>query len=170
MIGEGHDATVMTFPYHRSVAPMLWVLVGLSLIEMIVIHALIAFWWPKAALLLSLASGAALIWIMVLIRSFRRLPVTVADGVLTMRAGMLTSVAVPVAQIAGLRLEWSAESLRQRDVSNLALLAYPNIVVALKAPVRSRRGRPVLAVAHRLDDPEAFRRWIATLPQAGGLG
>ena len=170
MAGEGHDAAAMTFPYHRSVAPMLWVMVGLSVVEMMVVHGLVAFWWPRVALILSLASLTALLWMILLIRSFRRLPVTVADGVLTMRARMLTSVIIPVGQIAGLQTAWSAESLRQPDVSNLALLAYPNIVVALTSPVRGRRGRSVRAVAHRLDDPEAFRRWIATLPQAGGLG
>ena len=39
---------------------------------------------------------------------------------------------------------------------NLSLLAYPNVLVVLAEPVAGRRGRPIRAIAHRLDDPSAF--------------
>jgi hypothetical protein len=167
-MGEGAPDR-LAFPYHRGVAPPLGVLAGLSLVEMLVVHLLVAHWWPRMALLLSLLSAAGLVWLVRLIRSFRALPVTVADGVLTMRVGTLRSVAIPVATIAGLRGDWSADSLKQPGVVNLGLLAYPNIVVDLAPPLAGRRGRAVTAVAHRLDDPDAFRGWIATLPPPPGL-
>jgi len=169
MTGAAEDG--LRFPYHRSLAPLLWVLFGLSLVEMTVVHALLAIWWPKVAIALSFVILAGVVWLVRLIRSSRRLPAGVADGVLTLRAGRLKGIAVPVTAIAGLRSDWSAETLKARDVLNLGLLAYPNIVVDLTEPIATSglRARPVRAVAHRLDDPEAFRRWIATLPPANGL-
>ncbi|WP_240500055.1 hypothetical protein [Sphingomonas montana] len=147
----------------------MWVLLALALIEMIVAHGLVAIWSTRVALWLSLVSLGGVAWIVRLIRSLRTLPPFVSGDVLTMRAGVLGTVAIPVASIAGLRADWSAETLRQRGTLNLGLLAYPNIVIDLLPPVMGRRGRPVRAVAHRLDDPQAFRAWIATLPQANGL-
>ncbi|MFD1951425.1 hypothetical protein ACFSGX_11680 [Sphingomonas arantia] len=148
---------------------MLWVMLVLSLIEMGVVHALVAMWWPAFAVGLSLVSMAAVVWIVRLIVSLRtRLP-EVRDGVLTMRAGVLGVVAIPVAAIGGLRADWSAATLRAPGVVNLALMAWPNIVIDLAEPVVGRRGRAVQAVAHKLDDPDAFRAWIATLPQGAGL-
>lgn len=169
MTGAAADAA--RFPYHRSLAPLLWVLFGLSLVEMAVVHALLAVWWPKVAIALSIVSVAGMLWLVRLIRSFRRLPVLVADGVLTMRAGRLLSIAIPVAAISGLRGDWSAKTLKARGILNLGLLAYPNIVIDLTTTIMTTglRARPVRVVAHRLDDPEAFRRWIATLPHGGGL-
>jgi hypothetical protein len=37
---------------------------------------------------------------------------------------------------------------------NLALIAYPNVVVDLVDPLPGRRG--IRAIAHRLDDPHGF--------------
>lgn len=44
--------------------------------------------------------------------------------------------------------------MKQRSVLNLALLAYPNLVVDLVAPLPGRRG--ITTIVHRLDDPAAF--------------
>ena len=103
-----------------------------------------------------------------LIRSFRRLPVTLADGVLTMRAGWLRSLAIPVANIAGLRASWDAAAIRQRGVLNLALASWPSVVVDLDPPIVQRRGGQLHAVAHKLDDPVAFHAAIAALSRSDG--
>lgn len=103
-----------------------------------------------------------------LLRSFRRLPVTLGDGVLTMRAGSLRSVAVPVGQIAGLRASWDAGAIKQRGVLNLALASWPSVVVEFDPPLVLRRGRAIHAIAHKLDDPAAFHAAIAELSRAHG--
>ncbi|MDR6849655.1 hypothetical protein J2X47_002914 [Sphingomonas sp. BE270] len=152
------------FAYHRSLGPMIGVLLGIAIVEMCVVHLVVGalFGWTVALVVgvldLSLVIGLAL-----LLRSFRRLPVTIADGVLTLRAGLLKSVVVPVGQIAGLRATWDAAALKQRGVVNLALVSWPSVVIDLDPPVPTRRGRQVHAVAHKLDDPAAFHAAITAL-------
>lgn len=153
---SGAVAAVRTFSYHRSLAPMLWTLIAISLVEMATVHFLIALWKPWLGAILSLVSFALIVWLVRLVRSFRRLPVTVGEGRIVMQAGTLRRIEIPAAMIAGLRAEWTAETLKDRSIARLSLLAYPNVVIDLREPMLTRRGRPIHAVAHRLDDPAAF--------------
>ncbi|MEN2785231.1 hypothetical protein ACFOKI_13585 [Sphingomonas qilianensis] len=159
----------MQFAYHRSLGPMMGVLLGLAIIEMLVVHLVVVAWlggW--AALVIGMVDLSAVIGLVWLIRSFRRRPVTLRDGVLTLHAGYLQSIAVPVDQIAGLRATWDAAAIKDRGLLNLALIAWPSVVIDLKAPIAPRRGRQVRAVAHKLDDPAAFHAAIAALSRADG--
>ncbi|PZU09888.1 MAG: hypothetical protein DI605_08675 [Sphingomonas sp.] len=149
---------------------MLWALVAISLVEMMVVHLLIALWSPALGLCLSLASLVLMIWLVRLIRSFPRLPVMVGEGGIVMRAGTLRRIDVPVALVAGLREEWSAETLKDRAIARLSLLAYPNIVIDLVEPIEMRGGRCIRAIAHRLDDPAAFSAALRQLQRAHGSG
>ena len=145
----------LRFDYHRSVAPMMWVLVTLSGIELLVVHFLLALWRPWVALVVSVVTLAGIAWLIGVIRSFRILPVLIDGDQLVMRAGRLRALPIPLDRIAGFRETWTATDLKARDVANLALIAYPNIWIDLTEPVAGRR--PVRAVAHKLDDPIAFR-------------
>jgi hypothetical protein len=156
------DASDQAFSYHRAIAPMLWAFVAIALVELIVVHLLLAHWSRTAALILSALSLASILWLVSVIRSFRRLPVLITPDALVMRVGTLKGATVPLSQVAGLRESWDAEWLRRRDVLNLALIAYPNVVVMLHGPLQMGR-REVIAIAHRLDDPLAF---TAALPRA----
>ncbi|MCW4461145.1 hypothetical protein OK349_05450 [Sphingomonas sp. BT-65] len=149
------------FSYHRAVAPMLWILVGLMVVETAVVHLLVALWSGRAALILSLFSLAALVWLILLIRSFKRRPVLLDSASLTWRIGSLRSLTVPRAQVAGLRPDWTLADLKHAGVLNGALLAYPNIVITLDPPARMGR-RTVRYLAHRLDDPAAFAAALGT--------
>ena len=159
----------MQFAYHRSLGPMIGVLLGLAIVEMLVVHlVVVALVGPVAASVigaLDLALVGALAW---LLRSFRRRPVTLADGVLTLPAGYLQLIIVPVGQIAGLRATWDAAAIKDRRLLNLTLIAWPNVVIDLAAPIALRRGRQVEAVAHKLDDPAAFHAAIAALSRGNG--
>jgi hypothetical protein len=143
------------FHYHRSIAPMMWVFVALASIELVVVHFLLALWRPWVALAVSLITLPSLIWLLRTIASFRRLPVMIEDDRLLLRTGGLRSVAVPLSQVAGLRANWTGDDLKGPGVMNPALIAYPNVWIDLSGPVAGRRG-PVRAIAHKLDDPEAF--------------
>jgi hypothetical protein len=157
------------FAYHRSLGPMIGVLLGIAIVEMCVVHLVVGalFGWTVAlgvgVLDLSLVLGLFL-----LLRSLRRLPVTLTGGVLTMRAGVLKSVTVPTRQIVGLRATWDAAALKERGVLNLALASWPSVVVDLHPPVLTRRGKPIHAIAHKLDDPAAFHAAIAALSRDNG--
>ncbi|WP_260599357.1 hypothetical protein [Sphingomonas endolithica] len=159
----------MQFAYHRSLGPMIGVLLGLAIVEMLVVHLVVVAllgWW--AAMVIGAIDQAAVVSLLWLLRSFKRLPVTIADGVLTLQAGYLQSIAVPVDQIAGLRPTWDAAAIKDRAMLNLALVAWPSVVIDLKAPIALRRGRQVQAVAHKLDDPAAFHAAIAALSRGDG--
>lgn len=110
-------------------------------------------------MILSGVTAASLIWLVLAMRGFRRLPVLLTHDVLVMRTGRLKQFRVPLSDIAGLRDSWTAEELKSRHVGNLAMIAWPNILIDLK---RAQGPRQVIAIAHKLDDPAAFR---ATLLQ-----
>jgi hypothetical protein len=104
---------------------------------------------------LSLASS---LWLIALIRSFRRQPVTIDEQAVRFRLGRLRSVAAPIQDIARLKTSWPPGFHKRKSVLNLALASYPNIIVELVSPIAGRRGRPVWAIAHRLDDASEFCR------------
>ncbi len=138
---------------------MLWVLAGLMVIEIAVGHLLLALWSRRAALALSLVSLAILGWFLLFIRSFKRCPIWIGPTDLIWRIGHMRSVTVPRSQVAGLRHDWTLADLEKAGVFNGALIAHPNIVVALDPPVRMGR-RTIRYLAHRLDDPAGFTRAI----------
>lgn len=147
------------FTYHRGIAPMLWVLIGLSSIELITVHVLLAFWNGLVAAVTSILTGAVIVWLVHVVRSMRRLPVVLTGERLILRVGTLRSFDVDRSNVAGLRMSWSSRAERGKSVANLALIAYPNVFIDLKAPIAgSRLGRPTLitSIAHRMDDLPGF--------------
>jgi hypothetical protein len=149
---------------YRAIAPMMWMLVAIGTVELFVTHLLMMFWHPLVAAGLSVASLAALGWLIAISRSFERLPVLLTDEQVFMRVGSLRQVIVPLGAIKAMPTEWTAERLKQRGVVNLALLSYPNVMLELDPPIPARR-TAIKAVAHRLDDPAAF---TAALNAVGG--
>lgn len=147
----------MTFAYHRSLTPMVGVLLALALIETCACHIVaMAYWgWP-VAIPLGLLDLMLFILLGALLRSFRTRPITLSEGVLTLRTGGRMTMAIPVDRIAGLRDHWSAEDLKASHVLNMALLTWPNIVLDLTAPV-ARRRKAITAIAHCVDDLPGFR-------------
>lgn len=164
--GEGVRAGQLAFAYHRAVAPMMWVLVALSGIEIVVVHALIAFWLPWLAVLLSVLTLAGLIWLVLAIRSLKRLPVLLDGERVLMRAGMIKALAVPLEAIAAVRGEIARAEIDRRTL-NLALIAHPNICLELRQPIALGRRR-IERVAHRLDDPAGFTAALERLRRGGG--
>ena len=143
------------FSYHKAIAPMIWVLIGLSSVELVVVHLLLAHWWPRVAAVVAIATMMGIGWLVTVVRSFRGMPVLLDADRLLMRVGRLRSVSVPTDHIGGLRSSCDGAALKQRHVLNLALIAYPNVVVDLTAPIEVGR-RQISTIAHRLDDPAGF--------------
>jgi hypothetical protein len=141
---------------------MIWALVALSLGELCLVHLLVALLWSAwVAAALSVMTAIGIAWLVMAIRSFRTLPVLVDEKQVLLRAGRIKSIVIDRTAIAGLRGEILSAEAKSRGVLKLSLLAYPNIVIDLLAPVDAGRGRMVGAVAHRLDDPAAFRAALA---------
>ena len=134
---------------------MIWVLIGLSSVELVVVHLLLAHWWPWVAAIVAIVTVCGIGWLVMIVRSFRGMPVLLDGDRLLMRVGRLRSVSVPIDHIGGLRTSCDGATLKQRHVLNLALIAYPNAVVDLATPIVVGRRR-ISTIAHRLDDPAGF--------------
>ncbi len=145
----------LAFAYHRALAPMMWAFLALAGLELFVVHILVSIWSVRAALLLSALTLASMVWMGLLIRSFRRLPILLDDEELVMRSGRLVELRVKLAQIDAVHGHFAGEALKSRAVLNLAMLSYPNLLIDLRAPIRRGR-RSIERIAHRLDDPAGF--------------
>lgn len=138
---------------------MMAVLIGLSGIELLVVHFLLAFWNRWVALAVSVLTAATIVWLIALIRSMRRLPVLLTGDRLVMRVGTLRRHDIDRANIAGVRLSWETRAEKAKSVSNLALIAYPNVMIDLRTPLsvtRAGRQRQISTIAHRMDDLPGF--------------
>ena len=138
---------------------MMWVLIGLSSIEIATVHFLLSFWNGWVALSASLLTGMTVFWLVCLLLSMRRLPVLLDQNILVMRVGTLRRFDIDRTNIAAVRQRWESGAERAKSVANLALIAYPNIMIDLAEPMmRKRLGRDVAisSIAHRLDDLPAF--------------
>ena len=75
---------------------MIGVLLGIAVVEMLVVHLVLvaAFGWT-VAILVGNVDVAAVLYLTLLLRSFKRLPVVLTADVLMMRTGFLKSLTVP---------------------------------------------------------------------------
>jgi hypothetical protein len=162
MGARGPVTGASAFSYRNSIAPTMWMLIALSILEALAVHFLIYFWSPILALILTLLTLGGIAWMVALLRSFKRLPVLVGGEGVTMRVGTLRSVHVPAAQISGLRLSFTDRDVKQPGLINLALIAYPNVLLDLDPPLAGKRA-PTRTIAHRVDDPVAFQAAVEAL-------
>lgn len=162
-------AAPLRFDYHRSLTPMLGVLLGLALVETVVVHIIaMALWGWKIAVALALVDLSLVAMLVRLLRSFRRLPVILDGRRLTMRAGIHSSITIDLDNIAAFRANWDADAIKRRTTLNLALIAWPNVVFDLREPIKVRRRRIISTIAHRLDDSASFHAAMARLERAHG--
>lgn len=153
------------FGYHRHLVPIFAVLLVLQLIEIAVVHFLVALWSPRAALILFVLSDVALVYLIGLLKSFRLRPVLAGEDGLRVRSGILVDRFVPWQDVAAIRTGLLSGEVNRPGTDNAALLAWPNVLVELAVPAERRpligRVRRIDAVAFRLDDPEAFLRFAS---------
>lgn len=168
----GDAPGIRYFAYHRGLAPMIGVILGLALVETVVVHIVVmALWGWRVALALALVDLSVVVALAALLRSFRRMPVTLDGRRLTMRTGSRLAITLDIDDIAGFRTSWDSDAIKRKTTLNLALAAWPNVVFDLREPRKVRRRRIISTVAHRLDDPAAFHAAIAGLePRHGDRG
>jgi len=169
MSEPGEAAAPLAFAYSRNLAPPMWAFACIMAVELVVVHLLVRIWSPAAAVIFSTLSLALLAWTIMLIRSFARRPVLVGGGEVVMRLGSLREIRVPAGEVAGVRTSWPGGAQKRAGVLNLALINYPNVMLDLDPPLRSRR-RTINAVAHRLDDAGAFAAAVALLVEGNAGG
>lgn len=153
------------FAYHRHLAPMCTALLVLSGIEVAAYHLLLGRWSGMAAIILFVVSDVGLVYLVGLIKSFRLRPVLVTGEGVRVRAGFLIDQEIPFHAIASIEsgIGLAGGDIRDPATFNAALLAWPNVLLRLNAPLPRRsllRERSFSAVAFRLDDPEPFVRLL----------
>ena len=142
------------FPYHQGVAPMMWVLFALSLLELVAVHFFVALKWPIVGWPLTILSALAALWLIWWILSFKRLPHVLDDGMLTLRLGAMKNIAVDLGNIGRITSTFEPGALEQKDKINLAAIAHPNRCLELKTAIKGNRHKLYI----RLDDPAHFDR------------
>ncbi len=154
------------FAYHRYLAPMMGVLLALQAIEIGVLDVVLRLWSPRIANVLMELGIVALLYLVGVIHSLRLRPILLTDDGLRVRSGVLAEQCVPYADIAELSPEVSATEVKSATTRNMALLAWPNVVVRLARPIGRKpllRARPAIqAIAFRVDDPAAFIAALST--------
>ncbi|WP_343529051.1 hypothetical protein [Sphingomonas sp.] len=165
------------FGYDRHLRPMMIALLCLSCIEIGVTHLLVAHWSRTAALILFAISDVSLLYLIGLIKSLRLSPVLLTDSGVRVRAGFLVDRTIPYDAISDVAANPDGATVRAEDSWNIALLAWPNLMLDLARPQppRSRWHRtPVRRVAFRLDEPAPFlvelRMRLATKVRDEGNG
>lgn len=151
------------FAYHRHLTPMAATLLALSAIEVAVYHVFLGHWSRWAAVAMFVLSDLGLVYLVGLVKSFRFRPILLDSDGLRVRAGFLIDVAVPIERIAQVTMAIDGAEIRDPATLNAALLAWPNVVVHLNAPLPhgpAWRRRMCQRVAFRLDDPEPLVRLL----------
>lgn len=148
------------FTYSRQLAPMMWALVALGAVEIAVVHLLLWHWLPAVALALGVVSGAAILWLVALILSFRARPVAIGPESVRLRTGFLIDTQVPLGEIAFVQSGNAAADYMPGSLLKASLIAWPNAVLLLRRDIElpgafGRRKR-VHAVALALDEPARF--------------
>lgn len=168
-------AGARAFVYHRHLQPMMIALLSLSCVEIGVTHLLVAHWNRTLALVLFVISDVSLLYLMGLIKSLRLAPILLTETGVRVRAGILVDRTIPYAAIHAVEAHPDGETVRAADSWNVAMLAWPNLLLRLDPPLppRSRwRRLPVRAIAFRLDDPapflDALRARLVTKAGDGG--
>ncbi|HEX8644708.1 MAG TPA: hypothetical protein VF702_12430 [Allosphingosinicella sp.] len=153
------------FSYHRHLVPIASVMLFLQVAEIAIVHLLLSLWFPSAALILFLIGDLMLVYMIGLVKSFRLRPVLAGATGLRVRTGILIDRFVPWSCVSAIRSDFSSERVKSRSTENAALLAWPNLLVELAAPIerRSLLGGTVRieAIALRLDDRADFLRFAA---------
>jgi len=152
------------FGYHKHLTPIFCAMLALQLVELGVVHLLVSLWSAKAALVLSILSVLASVYLIGLLKSFRLRPVLIDDRCLRVRTGILIDRRIALANVAGVRTGFGSERVKRKRTLDAGLLAWPNILVELKQPMLSpnplQPHRVIDAIAFRLDEPAVFARLL----------
>ena len=130
------------FRYVGAVAPLLWAFIGVSALELVVLHLILP--WAAVRITVDVLSVWGLVWMLGLMASFRVYPHLVARSGLRIRHGFGTDITVPWDAVAGVAVrERGRERSRtvQLDRDDRGTLLH--VVVASRTNVDVTFRRPV---------------------------
>jgi hypothetical protein len=153
-------AGARAFAYHRTLRPIFWTLVFVSVMEIGLTHLLVALAAPKAAWLVIALSEFGLVYLLGMGNALARRPILLTDTHLHIRTGLLIEARLPLDRIVAVRQVLDAGDLRRPGFLKASLLAYPNVLVELTEPtavtVAFKPTRQVTTLGLHPDDAAAF--------------
>lgn len=155
-------AGATAFTHHRAAAPILWIVIALSVVEIGLVHLLVASLNPTVGALVLVLSVLSLVWLLGLANALAKRPLLVSDAGVRLRLGLLLDLWMPRDAIASVHAVTDAGDLRRPGFLKAALIAYPDTVIELARPLAVRR-RPIATIALRPDDGPAFRAAVEAL-------
>lgn len=155
-----------TFGYSSAAAPILWVFIVMSAIEIPLLHLIIP--WPTVQVIFLVIGAWGLIWMVGLLASFHVHPHVISDRGVRIRNSLGVDVQIPWAEIRAIRpyrrtLASSATTVIDKDsrgdVAHIAVSSMTNVEIELHAPISvdlPKVDGPVAAVRCYADDPTGF--------------
>ncbi len=162
----GRGPGVGTFPYAKEVSPLLYAFIGVSALELVVVHLILP--WETVRTIALVLSLWGLLWMIGFLASLRVFPHLVGPDGLRVRYGTSVDVRVPWEAVADVRIAKhrlptgrtvQVLPAEEGDVVHVAVLKRTRIDVVLQAPTRlglPDGPRDVTAVRLDADDPRAF--------------
>jgi hypothetical protein len=162
----GRGPGVGTFPYAKEVSPLLYAFIGVSALELVVLHLILP--WATVRTIALVLSLWGLLWMIGFLASLRVFPHLVGPDGLRVRYGTSVDVRVPweaVADVRSVKHRLSTGKTVQvlpaeeGDAVHVAVLKRTRVDVVLQRPttlVLPDGPREVTAVRLDADDPKAF--------------
>jgi hypothetical protein len=149
------------FSMHRkSTDPLiLWLLFGVSLVEMAVLHVIVRHWSSTTAWILSDLGLLGALFILGTLRAMQLRPALVTPTEIVLSMGLMASVRAPIGLVAGIARH-AGSVAKARELFRTSLMQPANVMVNFAAPVRAETlyggSRSITRIAAFLDAPEAF--------------
>jgi hypothetical protein len=160
------EAGATTFPYAGAVAPLFSVFIGLSALEIPILHLILP--WQTARIISWIVGGYGLFWMIGLLATLRVYPHVVGPAGLRIRNGTTLDVVLPWDAIGEIRLRrrsmppgGSIQIDEERDarILSIGVGSQTSVDVLLSRPmtvaVAKTRGAPVTQIRFHADDPDA---------------
>jgi hypothetical protein len=153
----------VAFPYVSVVGPLLWAFIGVSAVELPVLHLLLP--WPVVRLVVDIISVYGLIWMFGLMASLRVHPHVAEETGLRLRSGHRVDLELPWDAIAAVRVRTrgvdKSRGVQFEDgVLKLVVASRTDVEVVLHEPrvlpIPKTDGAPVSEVHFAVDDPKAL--------------
>ena len=164
------------FPYSSTVKMLMFVFIGVSAVEIPIVHLILP--WPAARHVLDVIGVYGLLWMLGLWAGMVRNPHVAGPSGLRIRGG--TTLDQPIAWTAIRQVRMRRRSMppegqvQVEEVGDQRILSFgvgsqTSIDVILHepmtVPVRKAKGRPVTQIRFHADDPDALvaeaNRWLA---------
>src|ERR1700689_3790677 len=141
--------------HRKSTDPLvLWLLLGLSVLETAALHLILRHWSQTIAWTLSALGILALLFILGTLRAMQLKPALVTSSEMSLSLGLMQSIRAPITSISEITRH-SRVVRKAREVLRTSLIDPPNVLVKFASPVRAETlyggARLVTSVAAFLD-------------------